>query len=518
MAWIVIGEKNGKIQLVSKGNVDGLLPKGSYLTIKEKGSKFILRVDGTQQIESYSPSPMVIDMDLKPLYEDQKCQNVISAFRVKDLITRDDGLINYIKPQSVAIRSTQDEIDLAMGGNADGAKVFLATVHSSQNQLLIDENQKFITTNMPDDMFFHQILICGKTGSGKTVAMKYLAQYFVEKFDGAVLAVNVKESDLLRMNKGSIPKNIQTDKEFHMLGQKPHGIDNFIVYYPASVEIAKTKKVDQEYTKKITLSVKEIDPDALTGILQNITDIGAQNLPNIFRAWLDRKKGLGNEEDFNFNGFAKYFSNAEENNLEFDTVNSRGNESRIRLHRGTFENIRRSLDIALNFFDNENADSINERDVLVRGKMSVIDVAVKNGKHFGAILLRDLLHKIVNAKNLGNDVPVLIIIDEVHSFYNVDALESALGDLDTICRTGRSQKIGVIFASQNPTDIPSGLSSVINTKIFFKTDTPLAKSHGIVVSQEEMESLKAGFAVVSIHDLPQAKIVKFPLSFAGVFE
>ena len=513
-----MGEKNGRIQLVSKSNVDGLLPKGAYLTIEEGSSKFILRVDDTQQIESYSPSPMVIDMDLKPLHQDQKCQNVISAFRIKDLITREDGLIDYIKPQTIARRSTQEEIDSAMSGNKEGAKVFLATVHSSQNQLLIDENHKFITTSLPDDMFFHQILICGKTGSGKTVAMKYLAQYFVEKFDGAVLAVNVKESDLLRMNKASTIKNKQIEQEFSVLKQKPHGIDNFVVYYPASVEIAVTKKVDQEYAKKITLSVKEIDPDSLTGLLQNITDIAAQNLPNIFRAWLERKKKAVGEKEFNFNGFIKYFSNAEDNELEFDTISTRGDESRVRLHRGTFENIRRSLDIALDFFDNEDAETITEEDVLVRGKMSVIDVAVKNGKHFGAILLRDLLHKIVNVKNQGNDVPILIIIDEVHSFYNVNALENALGDLDTICRTGRSQKIGVVFASQNPTDIPSGLSSVINSKIFFKTDVPLAKSHGIVVSQEEMESLRAGFAVVSIHDLPQAKIIKFPLSFAGVFE
>ena len=54
-------------------------------------------------------------------------------------------------------------------------------------------------------MFFHQILICGKTGSGKTVASKYLAQFFVEELKkyGAVLAVNVKDIDLLTMDRPS---------------------------------------------------------------------------------------------------------------------------------------------------------------------------------------------------------------------------------------------------------------------------------------------------------------------------
>lgn len=112
----------------------------------------------------------------------------------------------------------------------------------------------------------------------------------------------------------------------------------------------------------------------------------------------------------------------------------------------------------------------------------------------------------------------MIIIDEVHQFYNTTASNEALGDLDTICRTGRSQKIGVIFSSQNPTDIPSGLSSVINTKIFFKSDVSAAKSHGVAISSDEMESLKKGFAAVSIHELSQLKILKFPMAFAGVFE
>ena len=37
MSWIVISEVKGKIKLVSKNEVDGLLPKGSYLTIEDPG-------------------------------------------------------------------------------------------------------------------------------------------------------------------------------------------------------------------------------------------------------------------------------------------------------------------------------------------------------------------------------------------------------------------------------------------------------------------------------------------------
>ena len=108
----------------------------------------------------------------------------------------------------------------------------------------------------------------------------------------------------------------------------------------------------------------------------------------------------------------------------------------------------------------------------------------------------------------------MVIIDEVHQFYNTESSREALGDLDTICRTGRSQKIGVVFASQNPNDLPKGLSSVINTKIFFRSDGVSSQQFGI--SNEEVQSLEPGYALVNIHNLPQLKIIKFPLSLSGV--
>lgn len=518
MVWIVLGEKNGKIALVSKNNVSGLLPKGSYLTVEDGDTKFILRVDNSVQQEPYSPSPMIIDMDLSPLKQDQKCQNIITAYRVKDITNRTDGLIDYIRPQLIARRSNQEEIDVAFDDVKDGPSVFLATVHSNKNQLLSDEEDILMTAKLPNDMFYHQMLICGKTGSGKTVATKYLAQYFVEELEGAVLAINVKDVDFLKMDMPSNAKNLQVLKEWSMFNNKAHGIENFIVYYPANTNISPTKGVNQNICQRITLNVREIDPESLTGLLQGISDVGAQNLPNIFRWWQERRRN-GDENNFTFSNFVNHFQGAQDEKYVLPTLNIRGDESEIKLHAGTYNNILWNLNIAVDFFDNENAKSLDETDILQAGKMSVIDVAGKNGIQFGSIILRHLLNRIVSAKSeQRSSVPILIIIDEVHQFYNSGASNEALGDLDTICRTGRSQKIGVIFSSQNPTDIPRGLSSVINTKIFFKSDVTAAKSHGVVISSDEMESLKKGFAAASVHDLSQLKFFKFPMAFAGVFE
>ncbi|MDY6985640.1 MAG: helicase HerA-like domain-containing protein [Candidatus Thermoplasmatota archaeon] len=511
--WIVIGEEKGMIKLVSKSGTNGILPKGSYLTVEQGEEKFILKVEESIQGATYSPSPLIADMDLTPISGDRRCQNIVYATRIRNIPDRPDGLLSYILPQSTARRSTQEEIDGALGGIKRGPKVFIATVQYGESQHLFDDYGNMITAKLPEEMFYYQTLICGRTGSGKTVAAKYLAQYFVEELKGAVLAVNVKESDLLKMDKPSETKNPEVIKEWENLKVTPHGVFNFTVYYPATTTIS-FQDIDPRICKAITLDIKNLDPESLTGLLHGITDVGAMNLPGIFRYWREEEA-----KNVTFAEFKDYFSKGAGDKCVFKTKNTKGEISEVTLHRGTFDNINRNLDYASDFFDNPNSKSLTEEDVLVSEKMSVINVAGEKGIEFGSVLLRDLLKRIVSAKsNRRSTVPILIIIDEVHMFYNTESSREALGSLDTICRTGRSQQIGVIFSSQNLSDIPSGLSSVINTMIFFKSTAQEAKKAGVNMRDEEMEGMKKGFAIASIHGSPYLKVIKFPLAFAGVLE
>ena len=135
--YIVLGEEKGRIKLVStskvkKGKRQGILPKGSFLTVETEHNKHILRVDESQQNEPYAPAPMLADMDLTSLRQDQKCQNVIYACRTGEVEERTDGLIDYISPQSLARRSTQEEIDKVLGLSSKGPSVFLATVYGGK--------------------------------------------------------------------------------------------------------------------------------------------------------------------------------------------------------------------------------------------------------------------------------------------------------------------------------------------------------------------------------------------------
>ncbi len=512
MKWIVWKEENGKIKLISKQGTSGMLPKGSYLTIEDGAVRFILRVDDSKQIEPYEPSPLIADMDLSGLDADRQCKNIVSAYRVKTISDIDDGLVRYIRPLSEARRSTQEEVDLAMESMECGPKVFVATVYSNENQILRDEDNQYITAKIPEEFYFYQTMICGKTGSGKTVAMKYLAQYFVENMSGAVLAINVKGNDFLQMDKPSGNSNKFVLKEWASLGELPRGLSKFTVYYPARRIIPNSYRAISADKQSITLNVNEIEPEALTGALSGITDKASALLPGIFRNWRFENEG----KKLRFNDFITFITKCKEDRT-FKVRNENGDVSEISIHPMTTQSIITCLESASEFFDRPDSVTLNAEDILQKGKMSVIDVA--DNTRFGAIILRDILKKLVQEKDHQGPyakVKLLIIIDEVHQFYDSTASRASLNYLDTICRTGRSKEIGVFFASQNPSDMPSGISSVVNSKFFFKTDLQSAKEYGIKVTTDELEGLRSGFAVASIHNLPQLRIVKFPLSYSGV--
>lgn len=511
--WTVWKEDNGRIKLVSKTGTNGMIPKGAYLTIEDNGCKFILRVDDSRQSEPFEPSPLIADMNLKAIAADRQCKNIVSAYRVKTIDPSDDDLIKYIRPLSVARKSTQDEIDLAMGvdSKSKGPKVFVATVFANENKVLRDGDNKFISVRLPEDFYYYQTMICGKTGSGKTVAMKYLAQSFIEESHGAVLAINVKEQDFLKMNLPSDKVNAVVLKEWESLNDGAHEVDGFTIYYPSKQSNAGSYQNLTATKQKITLDLSDIEPEALLGVVRNMSDLASDSLPDIFRWWVRLKQQ--NHEDILFKDFLEYVNSQEDRT--FPTLNILDQDSVVVLFPGTYRNIVNGLRSAAKYFDDPDATMLTADDILVRDKMSVIDVA--SDIQFGSLILRDLLKKLIEAKrSKESDVPLLIIIDEVHQFYNGSDSKDALEDLSTICRTGRSMKIGVIFASQNPSDMPPGIPAVVNTKIYFKTESQGIKDIGSKITVDEMESLQTGYAIASIYDLPQLKVLKFPLSFAGV--
>jgi len=519
--WIVSGSENDLVKIVSSKKIDAILPVGSYLTvIDDKKIKHILLVEKSHTKSLFEPSPLIVDADLPILNQDQECKNVLLAREIRQFPLRKDGMFNFIKPNDTARRTTQEEIDEIFPCK-EGFPVFLATSFLTQNSILKDDSSKLINVKIPFESLYLQTMISGQTGSGKTVAMKFLIEQFLKHEAGAVLAINVKGIDLLTMDQQTIINNSklkeQIQEEWSTLGYSSMDIPLFSIYVPANAPRHKDG-VNREKVRSITLRTRDLEPNALLGILQNVTDRAAEALPDIFRYWKDRV-----HQEPIFKNFIEWFRMraTKENEYIFPKLSQSADESEIPLHPGTCGSILRSLESAIDFFDNqdENCIPIKEDHIMVAGKLSVIDLSDKNTTLFGAILLRHLLSRIYEAKATKGqyaDVPVLIVIDEVHKFYGSNASEKALDELDAIARMGRSEKIGVIFASQTPEDLPNGLTSIVNTRIFFRSLGNISRKFDVKNSSIDLNSLDNGYALISSVAVPQIKLVKFTLPLNGV--
>lgn len=524
--WIVTGAKGDQITLVSAKDSDEILPIGSYLTVKgSDGVKHILRVEKSEQFSLFEPSPLIVDTELPIMTQDQECKNIILATRILQSQTT-NGQYKFIKPQEKAFKSTQDEIN-EIFRSKKGFPVFLATHFLSRDSPLMDESNKFIYVKVPFESLYLQTMICGQTGSGKTVAMKYLIEQFLENEKGAVLAINVKGNDLLTMDQPTTfdkkPDLGEKSKdEWTTLGLTRPEMNKFAIYAPASKEKPK-EGVNPDRVHLITLKAADLEPNSLLAVLETgskVTERAAESLPDIFRAWKENPI-LGEIKTFrNFINYFKQFA-TKENEFTFPTLKPSGEEGTAPLHQGTCRAIMQTLESVSNFFDSKESKAwaISESNILIPGKLSVIDLSSKDTTIFGAVLLRHLLSRIYDAKTTGsqfNDIPVLIIIDEVHNFYRSGASTQALEELNAIARMGRSSRIGVVFASQTPEDLPPGLTAIVNTRILFRSLGTTGRKFDVKNLSVELSSLSDGYAAMSSVALPQVRFVKFPISQMGV--
>ena len=155
--------------------------------------------------------------------------------------------------------------------------------------------------------------------------------------------------------------------------KEPH--DDFAIYYPASTQIDVKTKVNRDICRPITLNVKTLDPDALSGLLVHmISDIAGQHLPDNFRRWRRRRRGHG---EFTFNDFVQHFENGINDGYVYNTLNSRGQELTVTLPWGTYQNVLRSLGTAMEFLMIHKLRRLNQKTYLLeeRCRSSMLQTA-----------------------------------------------------------------------------------------------------------------------------------------------
>ena len=535
--YTVLRQKSGLIEAISHvTQSDGMLAKGTYLTVQTSGDgepirKSILKVVESHQHEVYTPSPLIADFELASTSDhgisaDNLCKNFIKALRVYDIGDREDGKIDFIRPRSNASTSSIDEIKNALQvQNFKGPKILAATVFGNRNQLLRASNSP-VAIPFPEDFYWYQSQVTGATGSGKTVALKYLATEFAKteftvngkKVKGCVVMINVKDQDFLKMDKPSQGKiSDQIKSEWEALDLSPKGHHSFQVWCNGYSDDVKKNLVMTGVTEDLiqpkTLRAMDINPESLLGLVQDLTVQQRISLPDIFRWWQeDSKKRHLNST---MSDFISYFKEkGDEMEGEFETLNIAGDRSSVKLNSSTRASIHRKLFGVTQFFDSDSAHPVRADETLKAGKITAIDLV--DSIEFGAVLLNQVLSGVLKSKNEDKDSPpILFLIDEVHKFYGHNSAKDSLQILDNICRVGRSKKIGIIFASQEPSDIPSGLENVTNSKFYFKSPSHPSGAKDLA-TKAEVANLKPGYCVARVHNVPGLTTMKFPLAPTGV--
>ena len=166
--------------------------------------------------------------------------------------------------------------------------------------------------------------------------------------------------------------NEDISREWDILDLEPEPVQNFEVLYNSykSKDEFKQRGVkDTSCFRPITLSASRLDPEALLGIVENVTQLGQQALPDIFRYW------QVNFPSKNYGDFLEYYESAMIEDNCFKSIDLGGRIYDQKLSPSTSSALIQRLRSAGKFFDNKSGDQIQVEDVVKDGKMTVIDVS-----------------------------------------------------------------------------------------------------------------------------------------------
>ncbi len=290
-------------------------------------------------------------------------------------------------------------------------------------------------------------LICGATGTGKTVTLKVLAEAFSELGIPVVLA-DVK-GDLSNLSKAGVMDNLEDRVE---------ELEVSMDFSSFPVELWDV------YGKEglpLRVSLSELGPLLLSQILGlNDTQEGVINIA--FR--IADSEGMLLLDLKDLKSILRYIDeNKKEVSKEYGNVTSQSISAILR-------KVLLLEDQGGDFFFNEPSLSITD---LIREKDSkgIINILsskklVNNPTMYSIFLLWLLSELYEELEEVGNrEFPKLVFFfDEAHLLFN-NGSRVLLEKVLQVVKLIRSKGVGVFFVTQNPMDIPDEVSSQLGTKI-----------------------------------------------------
>jgi len=131
--------------------------------------------------------------------------------------------------------------------------------------------------------------------------------------------------------------------------------------------------------------------------------------------------------------------------------------------------------IADELFDQEMKTPITSEELLVPGKITVLDISPLNDedKRYVAIYLLALLDQ--QKRKSGNPTRTVLVFDEAHKLFpqvpprsEKDYVERIINFVADIVHRGRKRKYSVIISTQSPKDVAKEISKLCDTDIIFE--------------------------------------------------
>ncbi|MBR1629689.1 MAG: DUF853 family protein [Lachnospiraceae bacterium] len=293
-------------------------------------------------------------------------------------------------------------------------------------------------------------LICGATGSGKTVSLKVMAEGFSSM--GVPVFLSDVKGDLSGIAVEGQPSEAVSERLNH-LGIEDFSFEGFPVCF---------WDIFGKTGIPLRTTISEMGPLLLSRIL-GLTDVQAQILAVVFKIADDEGLLLIDTKDLK--SMLAYVS---ERNKEYEPVYGKMSpQSLSAIIRAVVSIEAEGGDI----FFGEPALSVEDWlsvDEKGRGRMHILDASslIGSPRLYATFLLWMLSELFELLPEVGDlEKPKLVFFfDEAHLLFS-GAPKALLEKIEQVVKLVRSKGVGIYFCTQNPADIPGGILSQLGNKI-----------------------------------------------------
>ncbi len=339
--------------------------------------------------------------------------------------------------------------------------------------------------------------VFGTVGSGKTNT----AQVIIEEASQngyAVIVVDV-EGEYVEMNQPTSESHLIPRLKAH--GKDPQGLSDFQAFHPQASEASVPS------SKPFSVPFRGIRPHVVSELADLTEPQEGVFLKIVEALQAEAVKRRGKSKSKSSALAFLEGDDVEAEELTLEAVISRVPEYAEQAGKGTQWALSRKLEALKRTRMFDSGPSLDARDLLKAGRVSVVDVSSVTSDAAKNLAIAWLLRLVFEAKLRDESAPkTLVVIEEAHTFVSresKDRMTATLDMLKLIARRGRKRWLGLMFISQQPSHLPDEVFELCNTRFVHGIKSefnlrPLRNTSGDVVSElwDMVPALGPGQALV----------------------